>query len=73
MKNVFFSSAYDVKHSTITPENAELKLATDIRARMLGDVDSFLYAKPRSLMINSDLMYVGGFYYEKEDVAFSTC
>lgn len=74
MKKIFFSAVYSVKHSEITPENAAEKLADDIRARMLGDVNNFLYAYigKKILAINPDLEYVGGFYYEEDD-AFATC
>lgn len=73
MKKMFFSAAYNYQHSTITEQNAPEKLANDIRSRMLGDVEKFLYAKVSPLKINPQLEYVGGFYYEPEDERLSAC
>ena len=73
MKRLFFSSAYNVQHSTITPENATEKLASDIRSQMLGSVEKFLYAKVSPLEINPQLEYVGGFYYEPQSKKLSAC
>ena len=73
MKKLFYSSAYNVRHSEITEENVLDKLNDDIRSRMLGDVKKFVYATRSPLAINPNLFYVGGFYYEKEDPTLSPC
>ena len=73
MKKLFYSSAYNIKHSEITKDNAEEKLKDDIRAKMLGDVRKFVYGERSPLAINPDFLYIGGFYYEKEDSNLTPC
>ena len=73
MKKLFYSSAYNVRHSEINEENVLDKLKDDIRSRMLGDVKKFVYSERSLLAINPRLFYVGGFYYEKEDPSLTPC
>lgn len=73
MKKLFYSSAYNIRHSEITKQNATEKLKDDIRSKMLGDVKKFVYAERARLAINPGLFYVGGFYYEKENPGMSAC
>ncbi|MBR0423998.1 hypothetical protein IJI79_00625 [Candidatus Saccharibacteria bacterium] len=73
MKKLFYSSAYNIWHSEITEQNVTEKLKDDIRAKMLGDVEKFVYGERTPLSINPELFYIGGFYYEKEEPGLSTC
>lgn len=66
---IFLSARYTVMHKDITPENAAEKLKNDIRARLLGDVNKFLYAPDSQGLpeIKPGFYYTGGFYYEHGD------
>ena len=67
--SIFLSARYGVMHKDITETNAPMLLANDIRARLLGDVQKFLYApKDHGVVeIKPGLVYTGGFYYEEGD------
>lgn len=72
-KKLFFSSAYNVKHSLITPENAAEMLKDDIRARLVGNVNHFLHPSRTPVVFNSGLEYIGGFYYEEDIPGCTVC
>ncbi|MCI9234247.1 MAG: hypothetical protein HFH08_06650 [Bacilli bacterium] len=66
MIKLFMSSSYKVKHSEINEKNILEKLKNDIRSKLLGDVEKFVYpSSGTSLKSNSNIVYVGGFYYEE--------
>ena len=67
MIKIFFSSSYNVQHKYINPDNALEMLKDDIRAKIIGDVKKFVYSSDGvKIKGNDKVLYIGGFYYEKE-------
>lgn len=62
---LFISAAFDSKHGEFSEEEAIYKLRNDVRSKILGDVKYFLRKpkKNRCLSYNTDITYVGGYYY----------
>lgn len=65
MIKAFVGSTYDIRHETINEKNAEEVLKDDIRSKLLGSSSKFVYAERSLLKNNSNIQYIGGFYYEK--------
>lgn len=67
MIKMFFSSAYNVQHKNINPDNAEEMLKDDIRSKVIGNVTDFVYGCDGvSIKGNDQVLYLGGFYYEQD-------
>ena len=67
MIKIFYSSPYNIQHKHINFENAEERLQDDIRSKIIGDVKQFVYASDGvKLKGNENVLYLGGFYYEKD-------
>jgi len=62
---LFISAAFDLKHGEFSEEEAIYKLRNDVRSKILGDVKYFIRKpkKNRCLSYNTDITYVGGYYY----------
>lgn len=62
---LFISASFDSKHKDFYEQEAAYLLRNDIRSKILGDVNSFLNKpkKNESLLINPEIVYVGGYYY----------
>jgi len=66
MIKIFYSSPYNIQHKDISPNNAEELLKDDIRCKIIGNVKKFVYGNNGvKIKGNSDILYLGGFYYEK--------
>lgn len=67
MIKIFFSSPYNVQHKDINPDNVLEMLGDDIRTKIIGDVKKFVYGSDGvKIKGNNNVLYLGGFYYEKE-------
>lgn len=66
MIKIFYSSAYNVRHENINVNNATKLLKHDIRSKIIGDVNKFIYGSDGVIIKgNKNVLYLGGFYYEK--------
>ncbi len=74
MIKLFYSGTYKVRHELINKENALEMLKDDIRSKIVGNVKDTVYAS-NGVVINKNknVMYIGGFYYEKQDENKSVC
>ncbi len=67
MIKIFFSSPYNIKHKDVNPDNVEDMLKDDVRSKIIGDVKKFVYGSDGvKIKGNDKVLYLGGFYYEKE-------
>lgn len=67
MIKIFFSSPYNIQHKDINPDNVLEMLGDDIRTKIIGDVKKFVYGSDGvKIKGNNNVLYLGGFYYEKE-------
>jgi hypothetical protein len=77
MIKIFYSSPYNIQHKNINPSNAEELLKDDIRSKIIGNVKEFIYGNDGiKIKGNSNILYLGGFYYEKnkfEDSKYGKC
>ncbi len=74
MIKIFYSGTYNVRHEFITKDNVEEMLKDDLRSKIVGDVKDTIYASNGVIIKgNKNVMYVGGFYYEKEHPNKSVC
>ncbi len=74
MIKLFYSGTYCVRHELITKENVLEMLKNDLRSKIVGDVKKTVYASNGvKLKNNKNVMYIGGFYYEKETPGKTTC
>ena len=74
MVKVFYSGTYKVHHELINEDNILEMLKEDVRSRIVGDVKDTIYGSDGVVSkINSNVMYVGGFYYEKKHPHKSVC
>lgn len=74
MIKIFYSGTYNVRHELINKENIMKMLKNDIRSKIVGNVKDTVYASSGVLTkSNKNVMYVGGFYYEKEHPDKTTC
>ena len=74
MIKLFYSGTYKVRHELINKENVLEMLKDDIRSKIVGNVKDTVYAS-NGVVINKNknVMYIGGFYYEKQDENKSVC
>ena len=74
MIKLFYSGTYNVRHELINEFNALELLKDDIRTKIVGNVKDFVYASDGVILENNkNVMYVGGFYYEKNKNNKSIC
>ena len=74
MIKIFYSGTYKVRHEQIHKDNVLEMLKDDVRSKIVGNVEDTVYASDGVMIKNNQkVMYVGGFYYEKEDPNKSTC
>ena len=74
MLKLFYSGTYKVRHELINEDNVLEMLKDDLRSKIVGDVKSTVYASDGVVLKeNKNVMYIGGFYYEKQDKSKSVC
>lgn len=74
MIKLFYSGTYKVRHEKINENNVLEMLKDDIRSRIVGNVKDTIYASEGVIIKkNKNVMYIGGFYYEKQDPNKSVC
>ena len=74
MIKLFYSGTYRVRHEFINRNNVLEMLKDDLRSKIVGNVPSTVYASDGVILeSNPNVMYVGGFYYEKENPGKSQC
>ncbi len=74
MIKLFYSGTYKVRHEFINEDNVIEMLKDDVRSKIVGDVPSTVYASDGVVIKNNkNVMYVGGFYYEKPHKNKSVC
>lgn len=74
MINMFYSGTYQKRHELINKDNVCEMLKDDVRSKIVGDVKKTVYAsKGVQIKDNPNVLYVGGFYYEKEHPGKTDC
>lgn len=74
MIKMFYSGTYKVRHELINENNVLEMLKDDIRSKIVGNVEDTVYASDGVVIKNNkNVMYIGGFYYEKQDKDKSVC
>ena len=74
MIKIFYSGTYKVRHELITEENICEMLKDDVRSKIVGNVKDIVYASDGvAIENNKNVMYIGGFYYEKDNPNKSIC
>ena len=74
MIKIFYSGTYKVRHEFINENNVCEMLKDDVRSKIVGNVRDTVYASDGVVLeSNPNVMYVGGFYYEKENPGKSVC
>ena len=74
MIKLFYSGTYKVRHEYINEDNVLDMLKDDIRSKIVGNVYDTVYSSDGVVIKNnSNVMYVGGFYYEKKHDNKSVC
>ena len=74
MIKLFYSGTYKVRHEFINKDNVCEMLKNDIRSKIVGNVKDTVYASDGVILKNNkNVLYVGGFYYEKQDKEKSVC
>lgn len=74
MIKMFYSGTYPVRHELINESNVCELLKDDIRAKITGSVEGPIYASEGVVLKNNkNVMYIGGFYFEKQDENMSEC
>lgn len=74
MIKLFYSGTYKVRHELITEDNILDMLKDDMRSKIVGNVYDTIYASDGVVIKNNpNVMYIGGFYYEKEHLGKSVC
>lgn len=74
MMRLFYSGTYNVRHELINEYNVLDMLKDDLRSKIVGNVRDTVYASNGvKLKSNPDVIYVGGFYYEKSHEGKSVC
>ncbi len=74
MIKLFYSGTYKVRHELINENNVLEMLNDDIRSKIVGNVKDTVYAsKGVVIKNNKNVMYIGGFYYEKQDKNKTVC
>lgn len=74
MIKLFYSGTYNVRHELINENNVLEMLKNDLRSKIVGNVKDTVYASNGVIIKNNrKVMYIGGFYYEKQDENKSVC
>lgn len=74
MIKIFYSGVYNVRHELINENNVLEMLKDDIRSKIVGNVSDTVYASDGvAIKSNKNVLYIGGFYYEKENSNKSIC
>ena len=74
MIKLFYSGTYKVRHEMINEENVLEMLKDDMRSKIVGNVKDTVYASDGVIIEkNKNVMYIGGFYYEKQDKNKTVC
>lgn len=74
MIKLFYSGTYKVRHEFINKDNVCEMLKDDVRSKIVGNVEATVYASDGVVLeSNPNVMYVGGFYYEKENPGKDVC
>lgn len=74
MVKIFYSGTYIVRHELINENNVCEMLKNDIRSKIVGNVKDTVYASDGVIIKNNkNVMYVGGFYYEKQNKNKTVC
>lgn len=74
MIKMFYSGTYKVRHELINKDNVLELLKDDIRSKIVGNVKDTVYSSDGVIIKNNkNVMYVGGFYYEKQEIGKSIC
>lgn len=74
MIKLFYSGTYNVRHELINENNVLEMLKNDLRSKIVGNVKDTVYASNGVIIKNNrNVMYIGGFYYEKQDENKSVC
>lgn len=74
MIKIFYSGTYNVRHELINKDNVEIMLKEDLRSKIVGNVHNTIYASDGVVLKgNKNVMYIGGFYYEKEHPGKTVC
>lgn len=74
MIKLFYSGTYKTRHELINEDNILEMLKDDVRSKIVGDVKDTIYASDGVILKNNkNVMYIGGFYYEKQDKNKSVC
>ena len=74
MIKLFYSGTYKVRHEMINEGNVLEMLKDDMRTKIIGNVYDTVYASDGVMIKNNEnVMYVGGFYYEKQDPEKTVC
>lgn len=74
MIKLFYSGTYNVRHELINENNVLEMLKNDLRSKIVGNVKDTVYASNGIIIKNNkNVMYIGGFYYEKQDENKSVC
>ena len=74
MVKLFYSGTYNTRHELITKDNVCDMLKDDMRSKIVGNVEDTVYSSDGIITkSNPNVMYVGGFYYEKENEGKSVC
>lgn len=72
--NIFYSGTYKVRHELINEDNVLDMLKDDMRSKIVGNVKDTVYASDGvELKKNPNVVYIGGFYYEKQNDKKSVC
>lgn len=74
MIKMFYSGTYSVRHELINKDNVIEMLKDDLRSRIVGNVEDVVNSSDGVILkSNKNVMYVGGFYYEKEHPNKTNC
>lgn len=74
MIKLFYSGIYKVRHEMINENNVLEMLKDDLRSKIVGNVKDTVYASSGvPIKHNKNVIYVGGFYYEKQDKTKTVC
>ena len=74
MIKMFYSGTYQKRHELINKENVCEMLKDDVRCKIVGDVKKTIYSSDGVRVEgNPNILYIGGFYYEKEHPGKTDC
>lgn len=74
MIKMFYSGTYKVRHELINEDNVLEMLKDDLRSKIVGNVKDTIYASDGVILKNNkNVMYIGGFYYERQDKEKTVC